>query len=76
MVTIGEVRQLEAELGRKRKIVADTLAAERQQRSLSLRYVAKRVRLTAASLLHIERGDSWRTDTVARVVKFYERSAA
>lgn len=76
MVTIGEVRQLEAELERKRRTVAADLAALRAKRELSLRYVAQRVRLTAPALLRIERGDSWRTDTVARVVRFYERESA
>ena len=75
MTTIEDVRQLEAELERKRKTIAADIAAERKKRSLSLRHVAQRVRLTASSLLEIERGDSWRTDTVARVVKFYEREA-
>lgn len=76
MVTIEDVRQLEAELERKRKTIAADLAAERAKRNLSLRHVAQRVRLTASALLFIERGDSWKTDTVARVVKFYERQVA
>lgn len=76
MATINEVRQMEVELERKRKVIAASLTAERMKRGLSLRHVAQRVRLTATSLFHIERGDQWRTDTVARVVKFYERNVA
>lgn len=75
MASIEDVRQLEAELERSRKVIAADLAARRRKRSLSLRHVAQRVRLTASSLLAIESGDSWRTDTVARVLKFYEREA-
>lgn len=76
MASIEGVRQLEAELERERKVIAADLAAERAKRGMSLRHVAQRVRLTAPSLLEIERGSSWRTDTVARVVKFYERECA
>lgn len=74
--TIQDVRQLEAELERKRKEIAACLKAQRTQRKLSLRQVARKVRLTPTALMSIEMGDSWRTSTVARVVKFYERSAA
>lgn len=76
MSSIEDVRQLEAELQRTRKTIAADLAAERARRKMSLRFVAQRVRLTAPSLLEIERGGSWRTDTVARVLKFYERESA
>lgn len=76
MVSIADVRELEAELERKRRTIAADLAAERAKRGHSLRYVAQRVRLDASSLLHIERGNSWRTETVARIVRFYERDAA
>lgn len=74
--TIQDVKQLEAELGRKRREVAAALKSQRAQRKLSLRQVARRVRLTPTALMSIEMGDSWKTSTVARVVKFYERTAA
>ena len=76
MATIQEVKQMEVELARKRKVIAAGLAAERKTRALSLRHVAQRVSLTASSLLHIERGNQWETKTIARIIKFYERSAA
>lgn len=74
--TIQDVKQLEAELERKRREIAATLKAQRAQRKLSLRQVARKVRLTPTALMSIEMGDSWKTSTVARVVKFYERTAA
>lgn len=74
--TIQDVKQLEAELERRRKEIAATLKALRAQRKLSLRQVARKVRLTPTALMSIEMGDSWKTSTVARVVKFYERTAA
>lgn len=74
--TIQDVKQLEAELERRRQEIAATLKAQRAQRKLSLRQVARKVRLTPTALMSIEMGDSWKTSTVARVVKFYERTAA
>lgn len=74
--TIQDVKQLEAELERRRREIAATLKAQRAQRKLSLRQVARKVRLTPTALMSIEMGDSWKTSTVARVVKFYERTAA
>jgi len=74
MATIGEIRNLEAELERKRKVVAASLKAERKKRALSLRQVARRVQLTPSNLMNIERGDSWRTGTVERIVRFYART--
>lgn len=74
--TIQDVKQLEAELERKRREIASTLKAQRAERKLSLRQVARKVRLTPTALMSIEMGDSWKTSTVARVVKFYARTAA
>lgn len=74
--TIQDVKQLEAELERRRREIAATLKAQRAERKLSLRQVARKVRLTPTALMSIEMGDSWKTSTVARVVKFYERTAA
>jgi predicted transcriptional regulator len=75
MATIAEIRNLEAELQQKRSIVAAALKAERMKRELSLRQVGRRVNIAPSGLLEIENGERWRTDTVARVVRFYERTS-
>lgn len=74
MATIDGIRNLEAELERQRKVLAASLRAERQKRKLSLRTVAQSVRLVPSALLKIESGRQWRTDTIARIVKYYART--
>ncbi len=76
MATIDGIRNLEAELERQRKVLAADLRAERLKRKLSLRDVARSVRLVASGVFEIESGKRWSTDTVARIVRFYERTEA
>lgn len=74
MATIDGIRNLETELERQRKVLAASLRAERRKRKLSLRVVALGVRLVPSALLRIENGRQWRTDTIARIVKYYART--
>jgi DNA-binding XRE family transcriptional regulator len=70
------VRQMESELDVKRKEVAKALRTERLNRNLTLEHIAKRVRLTRASVHNIEKGKSWKTKTVLRVARFFDKAAA
>jgi transcriptional regulator with XRE-family HTH domain len=75
MEALETVRNLEAQLVEKRKEVAKNLRASREALRLSLREVGYRVKLTPGALLNIEQGKSWRTKTVAKLARFYERAA-
>jgi transcriptional regulator with XRE-family HTH domain len=74
MTTIDDVRHLEAELEEKRRVIAAFLKAERTKRGLSLRQAGRKVRIAHSGLLLIERGQSWSTPTVARILRYYERT--
>lgn len=76
MEAVETVRKLEAELAEKRKEASKLLRSTRESLRLSLREVGQSVRLTQGALLNIEQGKSWRTKTVARIARFYERKQA
>lgn len=76
VVQVSRVAELEEQLDVARKEAAKTIRRLREDRELSLRDVAPKVKLTPTSLLKIERGESWRTKTVERIARFYESLSA
>ena len=72
-VQIEQIAAMERELENARRAVARTLRFKRETAGLSLRDVAPRLRLSAAALSNIERGQSWRTRTIRRLALFYEK---
>lgn len=62
---------LERELQAARKAVGECLRAQREAAGKSLRDVAPTARLTGAALSNIERGISWNTRTITRLVRTY-----
>lgn len=73
LVQIERVEQLEKELADTRRAVARSLRFSRETAAVSLREVAPKVRLTAAALSMIERGQTWKTKTIRRVAAVYEK---
>lgn len=76
LVQIERVEALEKELADTRRSVARSLRVTRETSELSLRDVAPKVRLTAAALSMIERGQTWKTKTIRRVAQVYEKLSA
>lgn len=75
-VQIGDVERMERELADARQAVAARLRELREASGLSLREVAPRVRLSAAAVNMTERGQTWETETVKRLLLFYEHIGA
>lgn len=75
-VQMEQTKRLERELRRSRGQIADLLRAERERLGLSLRDVGPRVRLSHVSVRKIESGNQWETQTVDRLIRFYERAGA
>jgi ribosome-binding protein aMBF1 (putative translation factor) len=75
VVQVQRVAESESALATARKEVARSLRRRREDRGLSLRQVAPKVRLTAPTISQIERGEMWRTKTVLRLAKFYDSAA-
>jgi predicted transcriptional regulator len=76
IVQIDRIEELERDLERARRLAARSLLAIRSTSGLSLRDVARVVRLTAPAINKIERGMQWRTKTVRRIAQFYSKLAA
>lgn len=76
VVQVSRVAELEQQLVVARKEAAKVIRREREDRELSLRDVAPKVKLTPMSLLKIERGETWRTETVKRIARYYESLSA
>lgn len=75
-VQIEEVARLEERLAASRRAAANALRSLRERRGLSLRQVSPHVQLSAGALSQLERGESWETQTAARVAAFLESDAA
>jgi len=76
MEALETVRNLEAALIAKRREASQQLRAQRVALGLSLRKVSQKVNLTQGALHNLETGKSWRTQTVARIARLYERLAS
>jgi hypothetical protein len=76
LVQIDRIEAMERDLSRARLAVARSLLAIRTTAGLSLRDVARVVKLTAPAVNKIERGIQWRTKTVRRIAQFYAKLAA
>jgi transcriptional regulator with XRE-family HTH domain len=74
--TLETIRTIEDDLAKRKLAFAKDLRAARNSLGLSLRDAGRKVRLAPASLLNIENGESWKTPTIARIVRAYERLAA
>lgn len=75
VIQIDRALVLEKELQTERKRVAAALRRRREELGLSLREVSPKVRLSAASLSYIERGEQWHAPTIRRLARFYETAA-
>lgn len=71
MEHLDTIRHLESELADKRRATGQELRAIREGAGLSLREVAPKTKVTAATLSLIETGKIWNTKTVTRVAKVY-----
>jgi len=70
-VQIEDVERLERDLAAARRDIARQLREQRAASGLSLRDVAPKVRLSAGALSQTERGQTWETKTVRRILRFY-----
>jgi ribosome-binding protein aMBF1 (putative translation factor) len=71
LVQINAVEAVEALLVAVRRTAAIAMLREREDKGLSLRDVAAKVRLAPAAVSNIERGKSWKTETARRIAQFY-----
>jgi predicted transcriptional regulator len=76
MDSIEAVRNLETQLVATRKEVAKELRTTRESLGLSLRKVANGVRMTQGAVYNIEVAKSWKTRTVEKIARYYERQSA
>lgn len=73
MVSLEQVIKAEAELNQMRRMFAAQLKGERLSRSYSLRYVGEKINISAPGLHKLEGGQTWNSQTVTRLARFYER---
>jgi DNA-binding XRE family transcriptional regulator len=76
MEALETVRNLEAQLAETKKEVARELRVTRESLGLSRAKAAYKVGLTQGALLNIEQNKSWKTKTIARIARFYDRQKA
>lgn len=70
------IRQIERELKLKQRQVGRLFRAERISRLLTLEQVARKTRVSTATVYNVERGKSWKTKTARKIARFYDRLAA
>ena len=76
MEAIETVRNLEAELETKRREAGRVLRSARRRLKLTMRDVAPKVKMSAATIHNVEKCKVWKTKTAQRLARFYEQQNA
>lgn len=74
-VHVAEVRRIERELTQARRRASQSIREKRDELKLSLRQVARRVKISAPALSQLERAESWESRTAERVARFLDRAS-